>query len=443
MILIFSEEITPRIEYITQLIFTQILQVEVAFTSNSSDFKNSTLPKINYSFEKFGDEFYIKPHKIMHCKALITPTINSVWYNGEKYFFESSEDSILPFDPLAASFYLVTRHEEYLNTNRDKFNRYPVEKSILTKYNLLKKPVVNIWANLLAEKLKEKYPDLIFPKRKFEFLSTIDVDNAWAYKHKGFLRTSGALIKSVVKGNFSEFTSRLKVLVGKEKDPYNSYEYLDSVFKDNEEKVKFFFLLGDYGRFDKNLSHRNKHYKKLIQNTKDKYDVGIHPSFASSKKRGKKKVKLEKKRLVKISANEILKSRQHFLRLNFPKTYRRLIKAGITEDYSMGYSAQPGFRAGICTPYYFYDLKKEKTTNLLIVPFQIMDGTFLHYLRLSPEDAFVEIENIMTEVKNVGGTFVSVWHNETVTDTGLWKGYQQVFEKMNQLGFEWANTAKS
>jgi hypothetical protein len=379
----------------------------------------------------------------MHCKALITPTINSVWYNGEKYFFESSEDSILPFDPLAASFYLVTRHEEYLNTNRDKFNRYPVEKSILTKYNLLKKPVVNIWANLLAEKLKEKYPDLIFPKRKFEFLSTIDVDNAWAYKHKGFLRTSGALIKSVVKGNFSEFTSRLKVLVGKEKDPYNSYEYLDSVFKDNEEKVKFFFLLGDYGRFDKNLSHRNKHYKKLIQNTKDKYDVGIHPSFASSKKRGKKKVKLEKKRLVKISANEILKSRQHFLRLNFPKTYRRLIKAGITEDYSMGYSAQPGFRAGICTPYYFYDLKKEKTTNLLIVPFQIMDGTFLHYLRLSPEDAFVEIENIMMEVKNVGGTFVSVWHNETVTDTGLWKGYRKVFEKMNQLGFEWANTAKS
>ena len=235
----------------------------------------------------------------------------------------------------------------------------------------------------------------------------------------------------------------MKVLTGKEKDPYNSYEYLDSVFKGNEEKVKFFFLLGDYGRFDKNLSHRNKHYKTLIQNTKDKYDVGIHPSFASSKKRGKKKVKLEKKRLVKISANEILKSRQHFLRLNFPKTYRRLIKAGITEDYSMGYSAQPGFRAGICTPYYFYDLKKEKTTNLLIVPFQIMDGTFLHYLRLSPEDAFVEIENIMTEVKNVGGTFVSVWHNETVTNTGLWKGYRQVFEKMNQLGFEWANAAKS
>ena len=443
MILVYSEEITPRIEYITQLIFTQILQVEVAFTSNSSDFKNSTLPKINYSFEKFGDEFYIKPHRIMHCKALITPTINSVWYNNEKYFFESSEDSVFPFDPIAASFYLVTRHEEYMETNFDKLGRYQVEKSILVKFNLLKKPIVNIWANLLAEKLKESYPNLGFPKRKFKFLSTIDIDNAWAYKHKGLLRTSGALLKSVFKGHFSEFKSRLKVLTNTEKDPFDSYKYLDSVFNGNEDKVKFFFLLGDYGQFDKNIPHKNRHYKSLIKNTNKRYSVGIHPSFLSGKKKAKKRVKMEKKRLAHIIGSEVIQSRQHFLLLKFPKTYRRLIKAGITEDYTMGYSAQPGFRAGICTPYYFYDLKKERATNLLIIPFQIMDGTLRHYLKLSPSEAQTEIETIMQEVKNVGGTFVSVWHNETVNNSGLWKEYQQVFEKMNQLGFKWANETKS
>ena len=155
MILLYSEEVTPRIEYIAQLLFTQILRVEVVFTSNSSYFKNSTLPKINYSFERFSDEFYIKPHRLLHCKALITPTINSVWYEGEKYFFESSKDSALPFDPFAAAFYLVTRYEEYMEPNRDKLDRYQVDRSILTKYNLLKKPVVNIWAKLLADKLKD------------------------------------------------------------------------------------------------------------------------------------------------------------------------------------------------------------------------------------------------------------------------------------------------
>lgn len=439
MILLYSEEVTPRIEYIAQLLFTQILQLEVAFTSNSSDFKNSTLPKINYSFEKFSDEFYIKPHRLLHCKALITPTINSVWYEGEKYFFESSKDSALPFDPFAASFYLVTRYEEYMETNHDKLDRYQAHRSILTKYTLLKKPVVNIWAKLLAEKLKEQFPKLVFPERKFEFISTIDIDNAWAFQHKALWRTTGALLKSIVKGNFMEFSTRLKVLWGTEKDPYDTYEYLDTIFKGNENKVKFFFLLGNYAHFDKNISHKNKHLKMLVLKTNEKYDIGIHPSFATGNKKGKKKVKAEKQRLEEITGNEILKSRQHFLRLNFPKTYRRVIKAGITTDYTMGYSAQPGFRAGICTPYYFYDLKKEKTTNLLIVPFQIMDGTLNHYLQLSPEDALQEIKNIMQEVKNVGGTFVSIWHNETVNNKGLWEGYQQVFEKMNQLGFKWAN----
>lgn len=439
MILIYSEELTPRIKYISELIFTQILQLEVAFTSNSVDFKNSTLPKINYSFEKFADEFYIKPHRLMHCKAIITPTINSVWYENEKYFFESSNDSILPFDPFAASFYLVTRHEENTENNFGKLGRYPAAKSILSKYKLLKKPVVNIWANLLAEKLKEQYTDLQFPKRKFEFLSTIDIDNAWAYRHKGFFRSTGALLKNIVKGNFTEFSERFKVFLGSAKDPYDTYQYLDTVFQGNEAKVKFFFLLGDYGFYDKNISYKNPAYKKLIQQTKEKYNVGIHPSFASGQKKGMKRIKKEKKRLDDITGENTVESRQHFLLLKFPKTFRRLIKAGIAKDYTMGYSEQTGFRAGICTPYYFYDLKKEETTNLLVVPFQVMDGTLRHYLQLPPEEAFAEIKKLMQEVKNVGGTFVSIWHNETVNDTGLWKGYQQVFEKMNQLGFEWAN----
>lgn len=439
MILFYAEEITPRISYIAQLIFTQILKTEVAFTTNSGEFRKSALPKINYSYEKFDDEIYIKPHRLLHCKALIAPIFNSVWYENEKYFFESSEDSVVPFDPFAASFYLVTRYEEYLEKDLDKLKRYPASKSILNKYNLLQKPVVNIWANLLATKFQIKYPGMEFPKNKFNFFSTIDIDNAWAFSHKGFLRTSGAALKSILKGDFKALSSRMKVMRGTEEDPYNTFGFLNSVFEGNEDKVKFFFLLGDYGRYDKNVSYKDKHYRNLIKKLNEKYDIGIHPSYAASKKRGKKKVNIEKERLEKISGKKITKSRQHFLRLKFPRTYRRLLKAGIEEDFTMGYSAQPGFRAGICTPYLHYDLKREAATNLLITPFQVMDGTLRHYLGLGPDEAFKKIEEIMAEVKNVGGTFVSVWHNETVNDKGLWKGYREVFEKMNKLGFQWAN----
>ncbi|WP_346858837.1 polysaccharide deacetylase family protein [uncultured Draconibacterium sp.] len=443
MILIYSDEITPRIEYIFKLVFNQILQVDIAFTTNSSEFRKSELPKINYSVEKFGEEFYIKPHRLTNCKALLKPTINSVWYEGKKYFCESSNDSILPFDPFAASFYVVTRLEEYLESDRDKLNRYPAQKSILESYKLLQKPIVNIWAKLVADKLSEVYSTIEFPQNKFKFISTIDIDNAYAYQNKGFWRTSAAWARSLLKGEMAEHKKRKRVFSGKERDPYDTYDYLDTIFKGNEDKVKFFFLLGDYGRYDKNISHTNDAYRKLIKRTKAKYDIGLHTSFATSKKGGKKKVKIEKQRLEEISGAEITRNRQHYLMLKFPRTYNRLIKAGIQEDYTMGYSALTGFRGGICTPYYYYDLKHETTTNLLIVPFQVMDGTLLHYMQLTPEKAIEEIKQVMQEVKNVGGTFVSVWHNETVNDLGQWKGFRKVFEEMNSLGFEWANSTSN
>jgi hypothetical protein len=439
MILIYSEDISPRIEFVTRLIFTKIHRVEVSFTTNKAEFLYSELPKINYSQTKFNDEIYLKPHGLLTQSTLGKVVIKPFEYNNSTVFFESSPDSVFPFDPFAASFYLVTRYEEYFETELDKFGRFPAGKSILTELNLIKKPVVNIWADWLAKEINRKYPQIIFLKRRFKFISTIDIDNAWAYLNKGFWRTKAALVKSVLKGDISEFRLRRKVLKGKEKDPYHTYDYLDSVFSGNEEKVKFFFLLGDYGKYDKNVSHENIGFQKLILKIAQDYDIGIHPSFAGFLNGCHGKVIRENGRLEKIVGRKISKSRQHYLNLKFPKTYQNLIKAGMKEDYTLGYPDQTGFRAGICTPFNFYDLENEETTNLLVVPFQVMDGTLRNYLKLSPEEAFKETEMLMNEVKKVGGTFVSIWHNESVNDSGEWKGYRKVFEKMNQLGFQWAN----
>ncbi len=438
MILIYSEELTPRFEYISKLIFEDILNVSISFTSNSSEFRKSELPKINYSYEKFDDELYLKPHRILFSRALIYPDFGSVPYNGQKYFFETSKDSFLPFDPLAASFFVVTRLEEYLEKHKGKYSRYSSSQSILFKYNLLEKPVVNIWAAILAQKIKERYPAIEFPKRKFQFISTIDIDNAWAYSNKGLIRNTGALIKGLVK-NRPGNSERLKVWFKTKKDPYDTYDYMNNVFKGKEKNVIFFFLLGDYSKYDKNISHNNKNLRKLIQSISARYTIGIHPSYSSSRKGKSYKIGKEVNRLRKITGKEITKSRQHYLRLSFPKTYRRLIKQGISEDYTMGYAARVGFRAGICTPFLFYDLKKDRVTNLKAYPFQVMDVTLKNYLSLNPEEAKKTIERLILEVKSVGGTFISIWHNETLNGQGDWAGYKEVFEYMNELGVKLEN----
>jgi len=439
MILFYSEKITPRVEYIAKLYFEQILQVKVLFTSDYTKFENTESPKINYSDQPFEGSIYLKPNQLLFETGIGVPKPVTVDYESSQYFFPSSADSFVPFDLFAAGFYVVTRYEEYITSEKDHYGRFVATQSILYKNKLLKKPVVNIWAEMLAAEISKVYPHFVWPERKFRFLSTIDVDNAWAYQHKGFSRTVGALSKAIAEARFGDFFERLAVILHVKHDPNDTYSFIDSVYEGNEKLVRFFFLLGNYSRFDKNISHKNQHYRKLIKLTTRRYTVGIHPSFAAAASKNEKVLKDEKQRLEQITGSSVIISRQHYLKFEFPRTFRNLIKTGIFEDYSLGYASETGFRAGICTPFYFFDLDRETTTDLLQIPFQVMDVTLQQYLKFKPEQALKEIQNLMHEVKKVKGTFVSVWHNESVNDHGIWKGWREVFEQMNRLGFKWEN----
>ena len=138
-------------------------------------------------------------------------------------------------------------------------------------------------------------------------------------------------------------------------------------------------------------------------------DVGIHPSYGSGDR--VESVQKEIRRLEQILDRPICSSRQHYLKMSFPETYRTLIANGIEEDYSMGYSEVPGFRAGTCTPFKFYDLQANEPTNLTVYPFAVMDRTLNDHLKLSPEEAIERVSDLFAEVKAVHGTLVSVWHN--------------------------------
>ncbi len=277
MILFYTEKITPRVDYTVRLFFESILKANVTITDNYEEFIRSELPKVNYSEKEPVSGISVKPHGLLASEKIEEFSVPEVWFNPEKTFFNPGKS--LPFDVFSAAFYLVSRYEEYIIAERDQYGRFQAEQSILFISGLLKKPLVNIWAELIAESISQEYPGFIWPERKFSFLSTVDIDNAWAIKNKGFVRTSGALLKSIVKADFRDFRERIQVLSGHAKDPYDNYEYLNSAFKGNEEKVIFFFLLGDYNRYDKGISCKNQDFRKLIRGISEKYKTGIHPSF--------------------------------------------------------------------------------------------------------------------------------------------------------------------
>ncbi len=436
-VLIFVPEIIPRVEYTFAFVFETLLGVNLVLTTKPTEFIQSDLPKINYSPTNLSSGLFLKAHSILFEKKLEVQDITEVEFNNFRLFFPSSEDSFLPFDPFAILFYLITRYEEYLSENTDEHERFSDSENILVRLQLVNKPIVDIMAYWIAEKISKSFPEFQIRKRSFRFITTIDVDNAWAFKHKSFMVSAGAIVKAFIQGHWSELKQRLIVWLGFQNDPYDTYKYILETYNGLLNHVQFFFLLGDRNPFDKNISHRNKTFRQLIANLSSACEVGIHPSYASNEKLWL--FEKEKERLENIIQKPITKSRQHFLKLRFPQTYQKLINSGITDDYTMGFASLSGFRAGTCTPFPFFDLSRNRCTDLMIHPFQVMDVSLKSYLNLNPEKASLLIAELMLEVKKVEGTFISLWHNESLKDSGQWLGWRKVFEQIRETGLKYSN----
>ena len=269
MILIYSHKLTPRLNYIFKTIFLDILQVNIAFTSSIEEFENSESVKINYSTTPLNSGLFFQSSTLLFETGIKEQTISVFEFEGNKCFFKVGKDSQFPFDPFAASFYLISRYEEYLPHINDKDERFLASESLAFQNNFLAVPVVNHWINEIEKRITNNFPNFQFKKRTFKFISTIDIDNAYAYRHKGFIRIIGGLLKSLLKEH--NFIERFKVIIGIMPDPYDTFNYQQEIHKKFNSSPIYFFLLGDYGLNDKNIPVKNKTFISLIKSISDYY----------------------------------------------------------------------------------------------------------------------------------------------------------------------------
>ncbi|MCK4677570.1 MAG: polysaccharide deacetylase family protein [Bacteroidales bacterium] len=429
MALIYTHKKTKRVEYIFNLVLNQLLGLEYSLTTDKEVFHNYEGVKFSYSTSPLGSELFFGSVDLLFETGIKTQEFNFIDFEGNKAFYLVYEKaSVFPFDPFAASFFLVSRFEEYLPHREDEHNRCRAQESCAFKNGFLHKPLVNIWSQKIRGVLTKRFPELKLKEKQYQFIPTIDVDAAFAYRLKGFFRTTGGYIRALLKMDFAEILERTNVLAGLEPDPFDTFAYQLELHKKQRLNPIYFFLLADYGVNDKNIPHYNRQFQVLIKSIADYADIGIHPSYASFQYPAK--LKAEVQRLSAIVNKEIINSRQHFLRLVLPTTYRKLISLDIMNDFSMGYASEPGFRAGICTPFYFYDLDLESETKLLLHPFTVMDGTLRDYHGHSTEEAIEIIKSLIDEVKAVNGTFISLWHNDSLSNAHRWSGWRKVYEEL-------------
>lgn len=433
MLLILIPKTTTRLSYTMQLMLTRLLGLKFELTSEVTVFEQHQGPKFSYGVPVDEKYLFFAATSLLFERNIYARDLRHSNFEGGIVFFPVLDKySRLPFDLFAASFYLVSRYEEYLPHIRDNHNRFLANGSDAYQQGYLHKPLVNIWSKKLKDILSTWFPELTFHPPVYKFVPTIDIDAAYAYKNKGITRALGGIAKALQNKNIDEMKQRMRVLLRMEHDPFDTFELQMQLQKKYNYRAIYFILLADYGPNDKNIPYNNRYFKRLIRFLADYAEIGIHPSYASSIQPSL--LSVETARLSKILKLEVEHSRQHFLKLSLPETYRNLINNDITNDYTMGYAEVPGFRASICTPFQFFDLDQDTNTNLLIHPFMVMDGTLHDYLKLSPEKASKIITELIKEVKKVGGTFMPLWHNPALNEEGDWKGWLDVYIKMAEEG---------
>lgn len=389
-----------------------MLLTDYEITTDLSYYYKEQRPRLAYTLEAAAHGLFIKSSALMFesSVAQFVPEPAGT-YAGFPVFFETSSDSLMPVDIFATVFYFATRYEEYLAHRPDKHGRFRAEDSLAFKYDFLKKPVLNYLISDFANILQRHYPELKFERRQFNFLSTIDIDNAYAYAHKGFVRNAGALFKEVLTLKWQQALQRIQSNVNDQKDPYNTFEKIRQLSSDSQTALQFFVLIGDYAAYDKNPSHTSSGFRKLLSGLSQEFKLGLHPSYVSSTEPSK--IRTEQQRLEAITKKKITSARCHFLKVELSQTYRHFQEYGITDDYTMIFASQCGFRTGLCMPYTWYDLTREQKTPLMIHPSTVMEGVLRDYNKLNSQQALQQIRELMAEVKTFGGEFVSVWHNDS------------------------------
>ena len=422
--------ITSRIKYVLKLFFKDVYQLNYKIVDDVNIFKESTSIKINYSKNKIDEnEVFVESSGMLTEKDIKKLDLRFFKLNDVEYLFKSTLQESYLHDVFSSIFYLVSRYEEYLPHLKDNYGRFLPEESIAYQKNFLHKPIVNIWMKKFIDYVEISFPLFVIKKPNFKFISTIDVDNAFLFKGKGFLRSIGTICKSFF--NFKNLMYAFSVLRKQRKDPFDTYSFQFNLQKKYKIDVRYFILLGNYGVNDKNLSHTNSSLISLVKRLADFAPVGIHPSFASNLDINI--IQTEIQRLEEIQKREVKFSRQHFLQLSLPETYKKLCALGINEDFTMGYSSKLGFRAGISSPFSFYDLDMEQTLPIKVFPFCITDHVLRFNLKIDSNAVISEIQDMINEVKGINGTLIIRWHNDTFSNFGLWKDWKNVYEDIVKL----------
>ncbi len=322
---------------------------------------------------------------------------------------------VLHADLVASTFFLITRYEEMISRNiRDEHGRFPGKQSLPYRAGFLHRPIVEEYSVYLRNKLRQL--GAVLPKEKQgiqKVYLTHDIDAPF------YCRSWRNILREAKNGQ--NILTALKLKAGKvENDPYYTFP---RIFAENERvktalgkkrcKTICFFKAGGNTVQDRPVYKlTGKDIKNLLSLCKQhQVEVGLHSSYQAGK--NPELISKEKKYLEASTGKKVHLNRHHFLACREPEDLIALLKAGIDQDYTLGYADVAGFRLGTCRPVRWINPVTRKLTTLTLHPLTIMDCSLSEkkYMGLPYEEALTYSLGLIDRTARYGGDLVLLWHN--------------------------------
>lgn len=305
-------------------------------------------------------------------------------------------------DLIYNTFFFISRAEEVINKQRDEHGRFAAAYSVLGEHNRLMVPTLDEYARLVMKAVGQPLP----PSGFAHIYLTHDIDTIAHYRHlRGAL---GGLWRG-------EWRQVLRSWRDIENDPAYTFPWL--VEQDNRVPLaeKIYFVKHSFGKgYDyPQYNHHSPDAHRLRKFLEwNKVTIGWHSSYY-----GVGSIEQRSKRRDELSVH-----RSHYLNCSI-ENMRKLVALGITDDYTMGFADQAGFRLQTSRAVLWIDPERMQLTELVLHPLIIMDVTLSskNYMALDQVEATYVCQQLIDKVRMHNGDLCLLWHNTSINQTDYHK----------------------
>ena len=305
-------------------------------------------------------------------------------------------------DLIYNTFFFISRAEEVINKQRDEHGRFAAAYSVLGEHNRLMVPTLDEYARLVMKAVGQPLP----PSGFSHIYLTHDIDTIANYRHlRGAL---GGLWRG-------EWRQVLRSWRDIEYDPAYTFPWL--VEQDSRVPLaeKIYFVKHSFGKgYDyPQYNHHSPDAHRLRKFLEwNKVTIGWHSSYY-----GVGSIEQRSKRRDELSVH-----RSHYLNCSI-ENMRKLVALGITDDYTMGFADQAGFRLQTSRAVLWIDPERMQLTELVLHPLIIMDVTLSskNYMALDQVEATYVCQQLIDKVRMHNGDLCLLWHNTSINQTDYHK----------------------